>query len=103
MAEKDLINYEPYGFITLTTRGLKIAREVTWRHEVIKDFLERVLQMEPENAEANACRMEHAMDKDAFDRLVLFIEYLKENPKTSSKWTGSFAKYYRQKAAKQKK
>ena len=99
MAQQDLINYEPYGFITLTTRGLKIAREVTRRHGVIKDFLLGVLQMGPETAETNACRMEHAMDKDAVDRLVTFIDYLKDSPETGLEWIGSFTNYFEKKTS----
>jgi DtxR family Mn-dependent transcriptional regulator len=42
LAEKKLINYEPYSFITLTRKGATIAREITRRHEVLKDFLHNV-------------------------------------------------------------
>jgi DtxR family Mn-dependent transcriptional regulator len=39
LGEKGLIKYEPYSFITLTPQGAAIAREISRRHEVIKDFL----------------------------------------------------------------
>jgi Mn-dependent DtxR family transcriptional regulator len=38
----------------------------------IRNFLENLLLLDAENAEKNACRMEHAMDKNAIDRLVQF-------------------------------
>ncbi len=43
LKEKKLINYEPYSFITLTPKGKKLAREITRRHAVLKDFLFNVL------------------------------------------------------------
>jgi DNA-binding MarR family transcriptional regulator len=42
LAEKELIHYEPYSFITLTRKGASIAREITRRHAVIKNFLKNV-------------------------------------------------------------
>lgn len=93
LSSKSLINYEPYSFITLTPKGKKLALEVTRRHAVIKDFLVKVLQLETENAEANACRIEHAIDRVAIDRLVQFIDYLSNCPRTGPDWIASFTNY----------
>ncbi len=89
LGEKDLINYEPYSFITLTPQGTAIAREITRRHEVIKDFLINVLQIAPGKAETNACRMEHVMDKASIDRLVQFIKYIQNSAKIDTDWIQS--------------
>ena len=95
LAEKELINYEPYSYITLTSRGMTIAREVHRRHTVIRNFLENVLLIKPERAEANACRMEHAMDKVAIDRLVQFIDYIHACPRAGDDWIQGFVNFYR--------
>ncbi len=94
LAEKGLINYEPYSYITLTRKGASIAREIARRHTVLKDFLHNVLLLDPERAEENACRMEHAMDKTAVDRLVRFIEYVHYCPRTGDDWVKAFVNYY---------
>ncbi len=94
LAAKELINYEPYSFITLTRRGASIAREVTRRHAVIKNFLQNVLLLDTEKAEQNACKMEHAMDKTAIDRLVKFIEYIHNCPRAGEDWIQAFVNYY---------
>jgi len=93
LSAKGLINYEPYSFITLTPKGKKLAQEVTRRHAVIKDFLVNVLQLETGNAEANACRIEHAIDRVAIDRLVQFIDYLSNCPRTGPDWIAAFSNY----------
>ena len=93
LREKGLINYAPYSFITLTTKGAKIAKEITRCHNVLKDFLFRVLQIEDEKADQIACRMEHAMDKATIDRLVCFIDYLYKCPRTGEDWIKSFVNY----------
>lgn len=94
LAERDLINYAPYSYITLTAKGKTIAREINRRHTVIRTFLANVLLLEPEKAEANACRMEHAMDTAAINRLVQFIDYIQECPRAGDDWIQGFVNYY---------
>jgi len=90
LAEKGLVNYTPYEPVTLTPAGRQVAEEVTRRHEAIRRFLVDVLVVEPEAAEANACRMEHAMDPDVADRLLRFMEFVKRCPRGGSKWIRGF-------------
>ena len=94
LAAKGMIHYKPYSFITLTRRGTTIAREITRRHAVIKDFLLNVLRIDAEKADVNACRMEHAMDKAVVDRLVRFIEHIHSCPRTGDEWIRSFVNYH---------
>ncbi len=103
LAEKELINYEPYSFITLTRKGTTIAREISRRHAIIKSFLKDVLQLDSQKAETNACRMEHAMDKAAIDRLVQFIDYIHTCPRTGADWITAFVDYYSKKTPAREK
>jgi len=93
LEKRNLINYEPYSLITLTRTGARIARELARRHAVLKDFLDRVLQIDPETADAIACRMEHAMDKHSFDKFVRFLDFLDNCPRTGPDWIESFVTY----------
>ena len=95
LVEKNLINYEPYSYITLTTEGAKIAKAITRRHRVLKDFLLKVLQLDEQTAEAAACRMEHAVDEISVERLVDFVEYLFECPRAGGAWIEAFVDYTR--------
>ena len=94
LSEKKMINYKPYSFITLTDKGQAIAEEILRRHNVVKDFLQSVLLLEEEKAEENACRMEHAMDKVAVNRLVQFIEYIYACPRTGEDWINNFNTFF---------
>lgn len=96
LSDKNLINYKPYSFITLTKKGKKIAQEILRRHNVVKDFLQCVLLLDEKNAEENACRMEHSMDKVAINRLVQFIEYIYECPRTGEDWISNFNTFFTQ-------
>jgi len=93
LAGRGLINYSPYSYITLTPTGRDIARDVIYRHETLKEFFVIALQLTSEEADANACRVEHAIDPMAFDRLVRFLEFIKICPRTGADWFEAFARY----------
>jgi DtxR family Mn-dependent transcriptional regulator len=73
LAENQLINYEPYGYVTLTPEGKKIAQEVERRHIFLKDFFHRILGVDEELAEKTGCQMEHAMNKETFKKFREFV------------------------------
>ncbi len=93
LAEKGYINYQPYSFITLTAKGQKVAKDIAYRHRVIKEFLLKVLQIDPDTAEDTACKMEHAIDPQSIERLVCFIEYIFTCPRAGEEWIQSFYNY----------
>ncbi len=74
LAKNKLINYEPYGYVTLTPEGKKIATEIEKRHLFLKDFFLRILKVDEPTAEKTACQIEHAMDTETFKKFRKFIE-----------------------------
>ncbi|THB73558.1 MAG: metal-dependent transcriptional regulator [Gammaproteobacteria bacterium] len=74
--KKGLINYQPYAYITLTDAGKEIAKEITRRHQILSMFLKDILQIEPETADATACRIEHVIDKDTLQKLCYFVDFM---------------------------
>ena len=74
LAANKLINYEPYGYVTLTPKGKKIASEIEQRHIFLKDFFHRILKVDEKIADRTACRMEHAMDKQTFKKFRIFLK-----------------------------
>lgn len=74
LAQNKLINYEPYGYVTLTPEGRKIATEIERRHVFLKDFFLRILKIDEKTADKTACQIEHAMDQQTFKKFKAFIE-----------------------------
>ena len=68
-----LIEQERYGTITLTVKGRRAANDVYMRHRVIKEFLIKVLHINEETAERDACRMEHVVSKETMARLAEYM------------------------------
>jgi len=69
LARRRLVNYTPYEQVTLTDRGRELAEGVLSQHRVLRRFLTDVLGLDVESAEANACRMEHAVDESVLRRI----------------------------------
>mgnify|MGYP006279334953 CR=1 FL=1 len=74
LSEKALIHYAPYGSVTLTSRGRRVAADIVRRHQALRDFFVRVLGVDEETAQVSACRMEHALSDVLLDRLVAYVE-----------------------------
>ena len=86
LSSKELVNYDPYSYITLTKRGESVAREVVRRHEVLSDFLAGFLGLDRETSERNACHMEHAIEPVVLDLLVDFVEFAEQCPRAGTNW-----------------
>jgi len=80
LADNKFINYEPYGYVTLTSEGKKIALEIERRHIFLKDFFFRILKVDEETSDRTACQMEHAMDKQTFKKFRDFIKKINTCP-----------------------
>lgn len=93
LTKRGLINYEPYGLVTLTKDGYSAAIRVTEKHRLLKSFLASVLGVPLATADETACRMEHVISKDVYVRLVQFIKYLYVSERVDEKWVGDFRKF----------
>ena len=79
LAEKELIIYEGHKGIRITEKGLEQAKKVIHRHNTLTDFFENTLGIDKEAAESNACKIEHVISDDVFDRLLCFQQFCKKN------------------------
>ena len=93
LAQKGLVDYEPYEAITLTRSGNAAARDVVRRHEVLRDFLVRILSVEAVEADQAACQMEHAISRPVLERLIQFVEFVEVCPRGGAKWIEGFGRY----------
>lgn len=79
LAQKQLVNYKPYGFITLTDQGRALAERIARKHDIIKSFFVNVLGVDPITAGQAACKAEHALGPQIVARLLHFIEFATAN------------------------
>jgi len=78
LAEKKLINYTPYEYITLTESGTFEAKKVVRRHKFLKQFFVEILGIEEALADEGACNVEHTIPKPIMERMVDFMDYVEK-------------------------
>ena len=66
------------GQITLTDVGEEKAQEVYGRHLLITGFLTDILGVSAENAEEDACKIEHVVSCETVEKLKIFVENYKK-------------------------
>lgn len=96
LAQKGLIDYEPYGVVRLTGEGGRLARHVVRRHQVLHSFFANVLGLEEGLSQEAACRAEHTLGSEVIERLVLFIEFLNRCSLEGKDWTAEFRRFHLQ-------
>jgi len=74
LAEKNLVNYEPYKGASLTGEGKKIAETIKRRHRLLEVFLADVLHINRAKVHEEACRMEHTLSEDTENALCRMLK-----------------------------
>ena len=90
LSERNLINYEPYGIITLTEAGLDKAEALLKRHDIIKNFFENVLSVSSELSEESASQVEHVIPDEVMKKFVMFLTFMDTCSCKEPKWIKSF-------------
>lgn len=79
LSKMNMVSYERYGTIQLKEEGLRIGEIVSYRHQLLKDFL-ILLGVDEEVAEKDACSMEHVMDVSTLRKFKKFVEFIDVYP-----------------------
>lgn len=73
LRESGYINMATDGSITLNESGLEIANRVYSRHKAITKLFE-ILGVAPDQAAADACKVEHDLSDETFRCIRAFVE-----------------------------
>ena len=73
LREDEYIAMDRYGTITLLEKGAVIARRIYERHVILSGILES-LGVDPEVAMADACKIEHDLSDETFEKIKACYE-----------------------------
>lgn len=79
LQQKGLAIHQPYESVELTLEGAQYAKAVSEKHVKIRDFLVNTLGLHKEDAENEACSIEHAITPQTLERLVEFADRVKSS------------------------
>ena len=74
LVNKNLISYSRYDTIALTEAGEQIAKKIVSKHETLQAFFENILGLTKEEATYNACKIEHIITDNAFEKITEYIK-----------------------------
>ena len=77
LKEKGYLYQDAHKMIFLTTKGEEKAVQIYERHQFFVVFLTEVLQLDPQIAEQDACRVEHVVSDSTFRGFQQLYEKMK--------------------------
>lgn len=90
LKQRDLIIHEYYGYVELTQEGMNLAKELYYRHMMLKKFFTQILGLPNNIAEEDACKIEHFLSKETLNRIVKFISFIETCPEERPEWLNNF-------------
>lgn len=77
LSEIGYVNYEKYGYVNLTEKGVEIGKYLLNRHETISNFL-RLIGVENNLLEQTE-KIEHAIYEETLDKINGFMHFINDN------------------------
>jgi len=74
LKKTDYITMEENGQILLTEKGFEKATEIYERHTLISKFLIHTLDIDEQTANIDACRIEHVISINTFNKIKLLFD-----------------------------
>jgi DtxR family Mn-dependent transcriptional regulator len=69
LEEQGLLEHARYRTVSLTKKGALAAADIRDRHSFLTAFLQEVVQVSPETAEKDACKMEHMLSEETLKKM----------------------------------
>lgn len=79
LQDRGLVLHQKYGDIELTEKGRREADRIYRKHKMFQQLFEEVLGVPSEQAEDDACKVEHLVSETTVERVKLFLDFI-ESP-----------------------
>jgi DtxR family Mn-dependent transcriptional regulator len=73
LEEQGFVRHQRYRKVALTENGKELAESVRQKHNLIKEFFEKKLGVGAETAEKDACKVEHVLSEETYEKLKKFL------------------------------
>lgn len=79
LIKKKLVTKALYGNISLTEEGMEVSKSVLSKHQLLREFLIDILDVEPKKAEKEACGIEHVISDETASKIKRLLKQLKSD------------------------
>lgn len=90
LVEKGLIAEDTNKFLHLTEQGRCLADGIVGKKIVLKRFFEDILNISPDLAEVDACKIEHLVSIETISRMLCMVKYFQSENTDAAKVLVSF-------------
>ncbi len=83
LKEKGYVEEDENKFLRLSAKGEHLCHSIRSTRRVLIKFLQDVLEVDPEQAEIDACKIEHLVSSESGKKLLRFVKFLlSDDPKS---------------------
>ena len=92
LKERGYVAEDKARHLGLTETGQSVARQVVYNRTTLIRFLNRVLEVDPGQAEVDACKIEHLLSPVTSHKLLSLVQLLLSQDSTAESLLGKFKK-----------
>ena len=93
LKEKGFVQEDENKFLRLSEEGERISHSIQSIRRIFQKFLIDVLRVEPEQAEIDACKIEHLLSRETGTKLLNFMSYLSSESNSVKKFLREYRDY----------
>jgi DtxR family Mn-dependent transcriptional regulator len=90
---RGLAVHEPYGDVTLTPEGHRLAARTERSRDVLTQFFGEILGLDPATAEEDACMIEHLVSPESMVRFLRLTAFLRSDDPAAERFRAEFREY----------
>ncbi|MCB2213033.1 metal-dependent transcriptional regulator [bacterium] len=94
LQDRGLVLHQKYGDIELTDKGRREADRIYRKHKMFKRLFTEVFNISDEQAEDDACKVEHLISDETVDQVQRFLDFMEDGA------NGSLPQQFREYLAK---
>ncbi len=93
LKEKGLVQEDENKFLHLSKEGVSLTLRIESKRIVLKKFLKDVLHVSEEQAEIDACKVEHLISAETGEHLLAFLKFLLSGDERATAFIKAFMNY----------
>ncbi|MFQ5824655.1 MAG: metal-dependent transcriptional regulator [bacterium] len=93
LKEKGFVREDENKFLRLSEEGGRISHSIQSKRMILIKFMQDVLQVEAEQAESDACKIEHLISSETGEKLLQFLKFLFSNELKAKAFLNAYWSY----------
>jgi len=93
LKEKGLVEEDENKFLRLSKEGDELSHSIRSKRKILIKFMQDVLHVDAEQAEIDACKIEHLISTETGSKLLSFLKFLFSSDPTAKAFLSAFWDY----------